>query len=386
MNLEDIFNRFFRLIEQPSQKANTPQTSNKPIDKYQNITSKFHGATIKTNFSHLKEEEALPLLELLYQLNAKELEILKQKIVKWEVSERQTFLNVIGFEKSTPEEKFKYFEKEMFPGYWYSKTNNTSITELYQYIFRYSLLVFSPTPIQQSDLVNQFLNNLSGKDWQALKVDLPNWSSYQITFFTRLLNNHPNSYKYPVPEYFKTMFPDNWQSLSTNYAVASAYRVIVEHQEYDTDYWWEGHGTSDFLRVVAHEFQKNDWQELEEDFKYWSSFQLECLMEAIVAEIYINTETQKFSYPESYIFPIIKLYHIILPILKASIERQKPYNDISLVIINNLEFIDIHFNTFTKKDSSIAKTTVEILKLLGYENDKSDITASIWEKIDTFKE
>ena len=373
---------FFRKKKNESDSTEYNESKNNKSD-IESIISKFRIADIGRDL-HLKEEEALPLLELLHQLNDQELKVLKRKVVKWKIHSRQTFLNVIGFEKSTPEERFKYFEKEMFPGYWHSRTNNKVIKELYQYIFRYSLCVFNPTPIHHSDLVSELLNHLSDKDWEALKIDLPFWSSYQNTFFIRLLNNHPISSKYSALECFKAVFPDNWQSLTTNFAVASAYRVIVEHERYDSDYWLGGHGTIELLNVLSNLFEEKDWEELEEDFKYWSAFQLECFMEAFFAETYVNT--QEYSWDEKYISAAIKLYHMMVPILKICNERQPSYSNIPGVVIENIEFIDVHFNTFTKEDFSTVKTTEEILKLIGFENEKSGLVGEIWERVDILKE
>lgn len=365
---------FFRQIKSKIDSYRKNEFRNTKSD-IESIISKFRAVDIERHVL-LKEQEALPLLELLHQLNDKDLEVLKREVGKWTIHERQTFLNVIGFEKTTPEERFKYYEKEMFPGYWHSKSTNKFVLELYQYIFRYSLLVFNPVPIHKSDIINELLNHMSDKDWKALKIDLPFWSSYQNTFFLNILNNHSISNKYSTLECFRALFPDNWKSQTSNLAVASAYRIITESERNDTDYWWDGHGSRELLKVVENLFQEKDWQELEEDFKYWTDFQLECFMEAIVAETYANPETQ-----EVYQNLGIKLYHMILPILKICNKRQSSYNEPARVLADdNFCFFLIHFDAFSKEDFSIVKKTKEILILLGSKN------GEIWEKVNSFKE
>jgi hypothetical protein len=74
----------------------------------------------------------------------------------------------------------------------------------------------------------------------------------------------------------------SFKSKTKNSNVLEVYNVIVKHENVDSDYWNELHGTADLIRVFECNFNKNDWKDLIVDLKNWTPFQLELFVQGIL--------------------------------------------------------------------------------------------------------
>jgi hypothetical protein len=166
----------------------------------------------------------------------------------------------------------------------------------------------------------------------------------------------------------KERYLDNFKSESTNLKVLSICKVVLEHENSDSDYWNEDHGSNDLIRIFENMYFDDDWKDLECDLNNWSNYQLELFTQAILGgySSYTNNGTY-YSTDKEVIKQITKTipnrFDLLIPIIE--IGRKRKHTDFSCQVMENLNFINDHFDILLEKNFNYLDKIQKIIELLN---------------------
>lgn len=180
-------------------------------------------------------------------------------------------------------------------------------------------------------------------------------------------------------------YPNACKTQSTNACVLEIYSIVLIGEHRDSDYWNEEHGASDIIRVFENCFTANDWKELEDDLKNWTTAQLELFTEAILSGYYSYTDTGVY-YDHYDIETLTKTVpnrlNLLLPILAIERKRALKYRELSWIIIENSNFINDHFEIVVKRDAKNRSTIQMIFQLLNVSQSDNPSLVALKNKMD----
>jgi hypothetical protein len=153
---------------------------------------------------------------------------------------------------------------------------------------------------------------------------------------------------------FKQKYIKNCKTESSSSAVLKLYSYILQNENSDSDYWTEGSGNNDVVKILENYFSENNWKELENDLDNWTTFQLEIFTECILEGTGYEDDDKEFSTIENRFILLLKL-------LKIAKERGINKNQISVGLSKNIEFLD-------KCHKITIENITEIAKCLNYFN------------------
>jgi hypothetical protein len=167
----------------------------------------------------------------------------------------------------------------------------------------------------------------------------------------------------------KLKYGDRSKTKSTNFTILLLYKFILEHENWDTDYWWGGGGDHDLNRILEAYFTDFDWEELEEDLEYWTTAQLEIFLYCIMNGYTFNFEHDNILDKPELIAEITKTVpqrtNLISPLLKIGIERGRDKNELSLIVSDEFFFIVNHFDVLMKADPKYLAIIGQIMEVIG---------------------
>jgi hypothetical protein len=292
------------------------------------------------------------MLEQIEAMSDNDLAILRDDMPNWTNWQRNYFGEILM--TATDFQKTTRLAKILFADRWLLQTNRTPIYDIYLPIFLFSIFPIRVIDHTYRSSVLPKVKALSPADLQILKSDAIRWTKSQqeeLQLIIGYTENYDNLYQHLlINRHSKT-----WLTQSNNQKILAIYKIVVESEGVDTDYWWCGIGASDMGRVFA-SFNATDWQELEADLKHWTNFQLEMFTYGILDE---------GAYP-------MERFNLIIPLLKIGKLLDRQYNDIALTVLEEMENLNAHFEELFKIDKNIIPKIKEIFELLGVEEyDKS---------------
>ncbi|MCD6068280.1 MAG: hypothetical protein K0S33_3106 [Bacteroidetes bacterium] len=167
---------------------------------------------------------------------------------------------------------------------------------------------------------------------------------------------------------FKQKYLADCKTQSSNSCVLELYRLMLEKERVDSDYWSEEHGAADIIRIFENCFTDHDWKELETDLPNWTLAQLELFTEAIMGGYHSYTENGVYyeHYDvESLTKTIPNRLSLLIPILRIEKERGPGYPELSIIIRQNIHFINDHFDIVLRKNPENLQTIQQIVELSG---------------------
>jgi len=148
-------------------------------------------------------------------------------------------------------------------------------------------------------------------------------------------------------EIFKERYKETSFTKSSNNLVLKLYSFILKNEKVDSDFWTQGNGFEDIHQILF-DFDENDWNDLANDLKNWTSFQIELFTNGLLCAEYYKT-----NYSEDEISNFENRFAII-PILIEIGETGE--------ISNNIEdFIKIYFPFIDSKNTKI-RSSINALK------------------------
>lgn len=153
---------------------------------------------------------------------------------------------------------------------------------------------------------------------------------------------------------------------SANSAILEVYEFIFQHEESDTDFWYVGGGDLALAKILEVYFTDFDWGELEKDLKYWTTYQLEIFLYAIMnGYSYYLEESREYHEVADLTRTVPHRTDLILQILHIGIERGKNKNDIVLIAMDSFSFLIHHFAVLVSKDLEYLYKIKQILEIVG---------------------
>lgn len=143
----------------------------------------------------------------------------------------------------------------------------------------------------------------------------------------------------------KDMYLKNSSTKSTNEGVLDIYSYILKYENTDSDWWNEGHGSSDIISIIKF-YGNGIWTKLKEDILNWSGFQIELFAQSLI-----------IAYPE---YPEKELVNERLEFLLFLLSNK--------ATVINCDLIEI-FDSWFQLDLSLAnlETLQKLALLLGLE-------------------
>lgn len=145
-------------------------------------------------------------------------------------------------------------------------------------------------------------------------------------------------------------------SKSDNEKVLEIYQ-FVKKRHY-TDYYYLGFGGEDLMRTFI-KFEDSDWQDLVEDFEFWSTRDLKELVLAMMnlGEGFLleNTSTTSIIYQA-----ILNFFKLFIPLL--NIDRKRNSRTLHFYILHEIQFIEHYAPFLAKNDITIITTLKEIIR------------------------
>jgi len=189
----------------------------------------------------------------------------------------------------------------------------------------------------------------------------------------------------PDFDFFRQKYAANCSTQSDNPAVLAVYRIVLEGEYKDSDYWSEEHGTTAILSVFEHYFMDQEWNALETDLKNWTTSQLELFTEAIMGG-YLSY-THNGVYYNHYTIDVLtktvpNRMALLLAILTIEQERGHQYRELSGIVFENCNFINDHFEILLKQDFQNVNTIKKIFESLHVFNATDPTMAALKNKID----
>ena len=91
-------------------------------------------------------------------------------------------------------------------------------------------------------------------------------------------------------EIFKERHKETSFTKSSNNLVLKLYSFILKNEKVDSDFWTQGNGFEDIHQILF-DFDENDWNDLANDLKNWTSFQIELFTNGLLcAEYYLGSK------------------------------------------------------------------------------------------------
>nr|WP_155075660.1 hypothetical protein [Flavobacterium sp. MC2016-06]MBU3858503.1 hypothetical protein [Flavobacterium sp. MC2016-06] len=178
---------------------------------------------------------------------------------------------------------------------------------------------------------------------------------------------------------------ENCKTESINSFVIAVYKVILEHENSDSDYWNEDHGSQDLIQIFENCFNLGDWKDLELDLKNWTNFQLELFTQAILGGYLSYTNEGVYNSEKEIVKELTKTvpnrFDLLFPIIELEKERKLNSKDLSHIIIDYLDFINDHFDILIETDSNYIKKIKSIFLLLGLTESNSENVLILKQKI-----
>ncbi|WP_300486002.1 hypothetical protein [Flavobacterium sp.] len=189
----------------------------------------------------------------------------------------------------------------------------------------------------------------------------------------------------PDFDFFRQKYAANCTTQSDNPAVLAVYRIVLEGEHKDSDYWSEEHGTTAILSVFEHCFTALEWSAQEADLKNWTTSQLELFTEAIMGG-YLSYTHNGVYYDHYAIDDLTKTVPnriaLLLAILTIERERGLQYRELSGIVLENCNFINDHFEILLKQDVQNIIIIQEIFKSVAVFDPTGPTIMALKNKID----
>ncbi len=136
---------------------------------------------------------------------------------------------------------------------------------------------------------------------------------------------------------------------SSNNLVFDLYSFILKNEERDSDFWTQGDGFEDIHRILF-DFDENDWNDLSNDLKNWTSFQIELFCNGLLCVDYYER-----NYNEEEIENLENRFSIISTLLKIGEAEGE--------ISNNIEdFIKVYFPKINSENTKVVSSIKDLKK------------------------
>lgn len=149
-----------------------------------------------------------------------------------------------------------------------------------------------------------------------------------------------------------------YKSKTENSSALKVYKLIIDHENVDSDYWNQLHGTQDLVNIFHCHFKESDWEQLKIDLNNWTPRQLELFIQGILG---YEAEKGTLTYATGGDVHIISDQTLLVPyifdlfytILKLSQEEGLNCGDLyDSVFEFNDDFLNNHFDIITNFDKS----------------------------------
>ena len=279
-------------------------------------------------------------------MNKASLKALREDIPNWTDSQRNYFREILW--AATDFDKTVRWARILFADQWKLTKIRSTIYDIYLPIFLFSIFEIRIIDYTYRTDVLPKIKALSASDLQFLKEEATQWTKDQQKEL-QLIIGHTSNYDNLYLHILTSRKSESWKTQSTNPNILAIYEILVESENHDTDYWWCGIGASDMAQVF-YKFTPKDWQELEEDLKYWTNFQLEMFIYGILDEGFSNQQQ----------------FDLIIPLLKIGKLPDRQSNDIAFTVLDEMYFLDILFEKLKEEPTTLPKMK-EIFELLEVE-------------------
>ena len=172
---------------------------------------------------------------------------------------------------------------------------------------------------------------------------------------------------------------------SENPNVLEVYTIVVQHQNADSDYWTEEHGSGDLIQVFRNRFSAEDWKDLQTDLPNWSNDQLQLFTIAILNGYHAFTnEGVYYGEPETVkevTRTVPERFDLLLTLLQIDQERNPTSRPLATAIAENLHFINDHFHILLDHHIHYFEKIREVAALLRVEESDREEALDLKEKI-----
>lgn len=180
------------------------------------------------------------------------------------------------------------------------------------------------------------------------------------------------------------IYPERCKTKSNNPNVIAIYNVILEHENSDSDYWNEDHGSEAIIQIFENVFSEYDWKDLENDLNNWTAFQLELFTQAILGGYMSYTNGGIYYQSDKEIIKKItktipKRFDLLFSIIKIESESKLAL-ECSNIIKENLNFINDHFNILLETNFTYLAKIQNIIELLNLSESNYDDLIDLKEK------
>ncbi|SHF52972.1 hypothetical protein [Chryseobacterium sp. OV279] len=102
----------------------------------------------------------------------------------------------------------------------------------------------------------------------------------------------------------KETYAQNSKTQSSDEEVLQIYAYILEHENWDSDWWSECHGTDHVIRLIQSS-SEHILEKIKEDVRNWSGFQIELFAQSLISssELDYNVNERITLYLELFDFP-----------------------------------------------------------------------------------
>lgn len=104
----------------------------------------------------------------------------------------------------------------------------------------------------------------------------------------------------------KEIYAQNNRTKSSDEEVLQIYAYILEHENWDSDWWSECHGTDHVIRLIQNS-SENILEKIKEDVPHWSGFQIELFALSLISSLELDYKVNEritlylelFDFPKS---------------------------------------------------------------------------------------
>ncbi|MFT5823993.1 MAG: hypothetical protein ACI8ZM_005259 [Crocinitomix sp.] len=168
--------------------------------------------------------------------------------------------------------------------------------------------------------------------------------------------------------------------------VLKVYNVVLQGKNVDSDYWNEDHGSFDLIQIFEEDFTQNDWIALALDLNNWSTEQLELFIQGILGGYSGYTNNGVYNNEKEVVLEITKTipyrFDLLFPIIKIEKDRKELYDLLSHQIVENINFINDHFDILITLDMGYLEKIRTLFILLKLSDSKDEIAIELSSKID----